>query len=326
MFVQCPRCRSLVAVDAASGAAPDYCPYCDGPLAEAGPASAESATEADIFAERADNAPVMDADPAPASAPDDIRAEAPAQAFEATDREHAAPAIAEGVAIAEGIVVAGEAPTLTADAEADHPADAVPEGASAPADMPASEPAPETASPAKPKPRKKKANAPSFARRTQRAAERPTPPWLWAIAAGLALLAGLQIVLADRAELAADARFRPAIVSLCATLGCSIPAWREPAAFAMLEREVRQHPYMPGALRVDAAFRNNARWAQPWPDLVLTLSDVDGRPLGMRTFSPKEYLGDKITQKEIGSGQTAAVRMEVMEPAPGVVAFSFDFR
>lgn len=174
-------------------------------------------------------------------------------------------------------------------------------------------------------PKRRKRTTPSFVRRTVHAPHRPTPRWLWAIAGGLALLAGLQIVFADRARLAADARWRPSLASVCEVLHCTIPPWREPAAFAMLGRDVRQHPYMPGALRVDATFRNNARWPQPWPALVLTLSDINGRALGMRTFSPQEYLDRKMTQKEIASGQSAAIRMEIMEPAPGVVSFSFDF-
>lgn len=306
MFVRCPRCRSLVATDGTAGAAPEFCPYCDSPLAEAGPAGDEEAQDA--------------AEAALADSDGDV-AEA-AHTGGSAARETAVP---DGEPANTAFIVAD--PSDAPAAEADRSADGIETATDAPTAAVAERAAEEAAATsAKPKPRKKKTAAPSFARQGKRAPDRPTPPWLWALAAALALLAGLQIVLADRAQLAADARWRPAIASLCATLRCSIPPWREPAAFAMLGREVRQHPYMPGALRVDASFRNNARWAQPWPDLVLTLSDVDGRALGTRTFAPKEYLGGAITQKEIGSGQSAAIRMEIMEPAPGVVAFSFDFR
>lgn len=309
MFVQCPRCRSLVATDAVSGVAPEFCPYCDSPLADAATAQAEvePARDPESAIEASTPPPESVAvEPVDEAAPEDIVAVG-------------AEAASESVAI----VPENNDPAAHPDPRPEDRNEAAAEPPVTATEPAKKWPAAESA-PAKPKSRKKTA-APSFARRRQRT-ERPTPPWLWAIAAALGLLAGLQIVLADRAQFAADARWRPAIASLCATLHCSIPPWREPAAFAMLGREVRQHPYMPGALRVNAAFRNNARWAQPWPDLVLTLSDVDGRALGTRTFSPKEYLGGKVTQKEIGSGQTAAIRMEIMEPAPGVVAFSFDFR
>lgn len=307
MFVQCPRCRSLVATDAASGVAPEFCPYCDSPLAEAATAQAEA--EPAQYPESAIEA---------SAPPEPVVDEPAAEDIVATDEEAASEPAAAATIVPENDDPAADAIDRSEDrneAAAESPVTATESAKNSPA---------AESAPVKPKSRKKTA-APSFARRRQRT-ERPTPPWLWAIAAALGLLAGLQIVLADRAQFAADARWRPAIASLCATLHCSIPPWREPAAFAMLGREVRQHPYVPGALRVDAAFRNNARWAQPWPDLVLTLSDVDGRALGTRTFTPKEYLGGKVTQKEIGSGQSAAIRMEIMEPAPGVVAFSFDFR
>jgi hypothetical protein len=170
--------------------------------------------------------------------------------------------------------------------------------------------------------------APNFARaRAPTAAANGQRRWLLpSLIAALSLLLGLQWVLADREQLAADARWRPLIVQLCGVLRCSLPPWREPGAFALLDRDVRPHPTVPGALRVSATFRNDARWAQRWPDVVLTLSDVEGHAVGARAFAASEYLGTAPTQNELASGQTATIRMDVLEPAPRVVAFAFDFR
>ena len=60
--------------------------------------------------------------------------------------------------------------------------------------------------------------------------------------------------------------------------------------------------------------------------LVVSLSDIDGRIVGTRAFSAHEYLGAEVTQNTLGPGQTAAISLAVVEPAPGIVAFSFDFR
>lgn len=143
---------------------------------------------------------------------------------------------------------------------------------------------------------------------------------------GLALVLVLQMLLADRAQLAADARWRPALERLCGVLQCSLPAWREPAAFTLLDRDVRPDPRHPGALRVTASFRNDARWPQPWPSLLLTLSDVDGHVAGARVFAPREYLDTTATRNRLVSGQSASIAMEVMEPPSQIVAFTFDFR
>src|SRR5690606_9281435 len=88
--------------------------------------------------------------------------------------------------------------------------------------------------------------------------------WQWALVALLGLLLVLQVLLADRARLAADAQWRPLLEQACGVLGCSLPPWHEPSAFSMVQRSVRPSGAA-GALRVDATFRNDARWAQPWP-------------------------------------------------------------
>ena len=148
--------------------------------------------------------------------------------------------------------------------------------------------------------------------------------WRWALIALLALLLGLQILLADRARLAADPGWRPVVENLCGALGCTLPAWHEPTAFLMLDRQIRPAD-TPGALRVDATFRNDARWAQDWPALQLALSDADGRVLGSAVFTPEQYLGAAPATR-LAPGQSAQASFLVREPAPGTVAFSFEFR
>lgn len=116
------------------------------------------------------------------------------------------------------------------------------------------------------------------------------------------------------------------VAGACSLLRCSLPPWREPSAFVLLERDVRPHPGTAGALRITASFRNDAAWAQAWPDVVLTLSDIDGRPLGARAFRPAEYLGAEPPSALLDSGAGAVIRMDVLEPGPGAVGFAFDFR
>jgi hypothetical protein len=149
-------------------------------------------------------------------------------------------------------------------------------------------------------------------------------PWHLAIVA-LCLLLGVQLLLAQRHELAASARWRPWVAGLCDALSCEIPAWREPRAFTMLDRSVQPDPAMPGVLAVEANFRNDARWPQPWPTLVLSLSDVEGREVGLRVFAPSEYRGTAAGDELLAPGQSGTVRLQVREPSPRIVAFTFDF-
>ena len=178
-----------------------------------------------------------------------------------------------------------------------------------------------------PHPLRRRTDAPSFTRPRVRTNVASRIGWRTVVAVGgLTLLLVLQLLLAQRDTLAASPRWRPMIASVCAGLGCGLPPWQEPAAFTMLSRDVRPHPGAPGSLLINASFRNDARWSQPWPRLLLTLSDLDGRMVGARSFAADEYLGAAPTQSELAPGQTAAVTLSVVEPAPNIVAFTFDFR
>ncbi len=171
--------------------------------------------------------------------------------------------------------------------------------------------------------------APVFTARPAGAAARPTDRrrrTLVAVAiATLALLLALQIVLADRERLAADAHWRPLVAAACGLLGCEVPPWREPSAIVLVSRDVRPHPDAGNALRVRASFRNDARWPQAWPRLLLTLSDVDGRAVAARAFEPVEYLGS-TPGSPMATGQTADIELDIHEPSVATVSYAFDFR
>jgi DNA-directed RNA polymerase subunit RPC12/RpoP len=209
---------------------------------------------------------------------------------------------------AEPVVAAEPVPEASAEATVEAVAD------------PAPAPASEAAAPR----RKRSSHAPSFARRHAPAPIRVAQWRSWLVVAGLGVLLLTQAALAQREELAANARWRPLISGMCTVLRCEIPTWREPTAFTMLQRSVQPKIGTRGVLHVSASFRNDARWAQPWPTVLLTLSDMDGRQVGLRAFTPAEYRGQGDAG-HIAPGQSATIQLDVVEPAQQVVAFTFDF-
>lgn len=153
-----------------------------------------------------------------------------------------------------------------------------------------------------------------------------TPRWQWLTVAALTVLLLLQVAVADRARLARDASTRPMISRVCSLLRCSLPTWREPTAFTMLSRDVRPVPGQAGALQVQASVRNDARWAQDWPSLRLSLSDAEGRVIGTGVFTPADYLAaDGAAAPPLEPGQSTQISFRVREPAASTVAFNFDF-
>ena len=147
----------------------------------------------------------------------------------------------------------------------------------------------------------------------------------WIALMAMALLLALQLFFSERGRLAADAQWRPVVVAACNVVGCTLPPWHEPRAFAMLSRDVIAVPGRPGVLRVQASIRNDARWPQPWPVLSLSLSDVNGRLLGSRRFQSRDYLGRVPNATLLQPGQAAQLAFDIVEPGPGVVAFDFRF-
>ncbi|QGH67826.1 DUF3426 domain-containing protein [Xanthomonas oryzae pv. oryzicola] len=169
--------------------------------------------------------------------------------------------------------------------------------------------------------------APAFARRGIARPRLRASGRQWALVAALVGLLGLQIVIADRAHLATNPRWRPLVSAACSLARCTLPAWREPQALTLLNRDVRPIPGVAGGLQIQASFRNDARWAQAWPWLQLSLSDADGRVIGTRVLSPQEYLGQSPAAHDtLAPGQAVQVAFRVREPAASTAAFSFEFR
>jgi hypothetical protein len=165
--------------------------------------------------------------------------------------------------------------------------------------------------------------APSFALADAVAPVRHRKEWIALLLLVLGLLA--QLGWLQRERLAASPQLRPLLAASCRLLHCSLPDWHEPAAFSMLSRDVIAPPGRPGTLRGQASFRNDARWPQPWPALLLTLSDANGRTLGQRRFLPADYLGTAPHAAQIAPQQASQIAFDIAEPAPNVVAFDFRF-
>lgn len=336
MFIACPHCRYLVATAPRGQDTPAHCPRCGGVLGDAGTRTDGQPATSPHDADAADGGPslarLLRRDGA-------VDATGPTGTM-ATD------AAAREARVTEAGVVEADVPGPSASMDQSHapasidvdvdlePTATMSESAAdaitgpAAADAPVDAPVP-VASPAAAIAHRASARAPSFLQGSARAPAASTrvPRWQWITLGVLAVTLALQVMLADRARLAADAGWRPAVAALCGALGCSLPPWREPQAFAMLDRDVRPVPDAPGVLLAQATFRNDARWSQPWPILMLTLKDADGRTLGARALRPAEYLPrDSTAAPTLGPGQSAQIAVRVREPSANVVAFSFDFR
>ena len=169
--------------------------------------------------------------------------------------------------------------------------------------------------------------SPSFAHGARRGAPAPRREWRWPLAgAGLALLLAAQFAWAERSRLLAMPRVHDYAQAACERLGCRLPALDDRGRIALMARDVRPHPSVQHALIISATLANQAQFAQSYPVVEITLSDVDQRRIAMRRFRPDEYLGDSAAiRRGFGAGATTTFSLEVEDPGRDAVAFEFRF-
>ena len=170
------------------------------------------------------------------------------------------------------------------------------------------------------------ARTPAFTRLRGRR-DIPSRNWPWALGRDALLLSLLaQIGYAKREPLLDDARVRPWLDQACATLGCRLPLRHAAGKLALLSRDIRPHPSVANALIISASLRNDAAFAQAFPNVEIVLSDLDENRIAMRRFRPQEYLGDTRTiASGMAPGSTTALVFEVADPGKNAVAFEFKF-
>lgn len=114
--------------------------------------------------------------------------------------------------------------------------------------------------------------------------------------------------------------------SLCDTLGCRLPLVAAPRQLRLLASNVETHPNATHALMISLSLRNEAAFAQPWPVVVVTLEDAQGRRLTMRRLLPADYLDDPaVLRRGLAPGATTALLLEVQDPGDQAVAYEFGF-
>ena len=134
---------------------------------------------------------------------------------------------------------------------------------------------------------------------------------LGCIAATLALLA--QLAWHERDRLVRDPHWRPRLDAACTLLGCTLARPRDTALIRSDGLLIRPAPGREGVLLVDALLSNLAAYPQAWPQLEIVFSDMQGRALAGRVFTPAEYLPAR-PRGDMPVRQAVAVHLEIRDP------------
>jgi predicted Zn finger-like uncharacterized protein len=152
-------------------------------------------------------------------------------------------------------------------------------------------------------------------------APRPRPSRLWSFGALLLFLslAGLAIY-ENRALIATRyPDLRPAMQAACERIGCSVPWLNDESAVKLEDSELLEVPGQPGQITLSTRIRNISDHPQEFPQLQLTLTDIDGQASVRRVFSPAEYLGRPLKPGDampVRGDTLVSVRLEARRVKP----------
>lgn len=123
--------------------------------------------------------------------------------------------------------------------------------------------------------------------------------WPWAVGCLLLLLAFLaQALFFYRIEIAARLPgLKPVLTSYCGLLKCTIPLPKEPDLLGIESSDMEADPLQSNVITLSATLHNRATHAQAYPNLELSLTDIQDKVVARRTFMPSEYLKTKEDEK-----------------------------
>ncbi|MBX2867872.1 MAG: zinc-ribbon and DUF3426 domain-containing protein [Acidiferrobacterales bacterium] len=156
--------------------------------------------------------------------------------------------------------------------------------------------------------------------------DRPNPlaGFFWfLVSAAFVVLLGLQVKYFFVERFAQNEVYRPYLQVFCSVARCELPPRRDAYRFTITQTRVDLHPQEPGALRITVRLLNQAKFAQPYPELRLTLTDRVGRVVGRRKFHPEFYLPSGAATR-LASGELGYVVFDLARPHEKAVGFVVD--
>ncbi len=113
---------------------------------------------------------------------------------------------------------------------------------------------------------------------------------------------------------------------LCQVVGCELPPRRAPSRYTVLHRDIGAAPGQPQVLQMQLRFRNEADFAQPLPDIQLSMYDSEEKLTARRRLHPDEYLFPAPpTNTLVNPGDEISVTLQLEDPGRHTTGFKLEF-
>lgn len=177
--------------------------------------------------------------------------------------------------------------------------------------------------------RDKVAHTPDMLKRMLLGREESTPAATvgWSLTITVtALILVVQLAYVQREWLSGQAHIGPYVETVCHQLSwCTLQPDRDLNRLQLVSRNVYSHPNIENALMINAVITNTAPFPQPYPTLLVSMSNVRGQIVAQRYFDPGEYLQSNADPLLMEPGKAVPVSVEVLDPGQDALAFELDF-
>lgn len=148
--------------------------------------------------------------------------------------------------------------------------------------------------------------------------------WTFLCLVAIAMLAA-QYVYFNFEALAIKPSTRPWFEQACTQFGCRLPDIPDPGKLRVEELIVRKHATVEGALVVDAIVKNNARFPQPMPVLLLRFTNNANEVVASRQLKPMDYLrGEARLLRRMPPDTPIRISLDIVDPGTAAVNYSLD--
>lgn len=150
--------------------------------------------------------------------------------------------------------------------------------------------------------------------------------WSTAILIAALTLAG-QYLYFNFDHIALNSKSRPLLVQACKLIACTVPTPNDISQIRSTRLMIRSHPEASNALVVDATITNLAGFSQNFPDVELLFTDLNGKTIAQRRFSPPEYIhGELSGSNTMPRNQPIHISFEIVDPGQNAVNYQLNFR
>lgn len=137
--------------------------------------------------------------------------------------------------------------------------------------------------------------------------------WL-AVVVLLLLLLLAQLAYWQRQQLSQLGPVRNVLASSCSSLGCNAPAPFDLEKINILRHLAVNHASSADRLDLRAVLRNDANFAQAYPDVLVWLDNPDGSPAAAGHFRARDYLGKAAQSQQFAAGERVFINLPLALP------------